>query len=112
MTRTEFSRRTKVDAFTRADGRCECCGARLSVGKFEYDHIVSCSLGGDNSLDNCRVICRPCHKIKTRDDIRKTRKADRVKAAHIGAKKRKGKPMPGTKASRIRKRMDGSVERW
>jgi 5-methylcytosine-specific restriction enzyme A len=38
-------------------------------------------------------------------------KAKRQQRAHLGAKARKSRPIPGSRASGLRKRMDGTVER-
>ncbi len=65
--RREFSKQVKRDAFMRANGNCENkqCGARLTIGKFHYDHDIADGLGGEPTLDNCMVLCTPCHKEKT-----------------------------------------------
>lgn len=93
MTRAEFSRRTKYEAFQRSGGHCEAkgCGAHLTVGKYEYDHIVPAVFGGDASLENCQCICRACHVAKTRGDNREAKKSSRVRDKHIGAVKAKPK---------------------
>lgn len=83
--RREFSRKTKAQAFTRSKGCCEVCGVRLSVGKFRYDHILPDALGGDPTLENCKVQCSSCDAPKTADDIRRIRKADRARDKHTGA---------------------------
>jgi 5-methylcytosine-specific restriction enzyme A len=78
MSRQEFTAKTRVAAFLRAEGRCEDCSAQLSVGNTEYDHAIPCELGGDNDLRNCVVLCRSCHRAKTsRDDIPRIAKAKR-----------------------------------
>lgn len=112
MPRREFSRKTRAQAFERAAGCCEGCGAKLKVGEAEYDHVLPCELGGDNGLENCEVICVPCHKEKTADDVKRIRKSDRQRDSLSGAKKPKGRPIPGSKRSGIRKRFNGDVERW
>lgn len=88
MSRREFSRKTRAQAFTRCGGRCEKCSAHLKVGEGEYDHILEAALGGDNSLDNCQVLCVPCHREKTRTGVRAIRKSDRMRDKHSGAFKR------------------------
>jgi 5-methylcytosine-specific restriction endonuclease McrA len=90
MTRREFSTKVKVAAFDRAADHCECCGARLQVGRIHYDHIIPDALGGDPTLENCAVLCRGCHGVKTaREDVPRIAKAKRVRAKHIGADKPK-----------------------
>lgn len=72
MTRShkdEFSKATKLAAWQRANGKCECgCGVKIIAGDGpEYDHKIEVALGGDNSLENCRVMRLRCHKSKTED---------------------------------------------
>jgi 5-methylcytosine-specific restriction protein A len=98
MTRREFPDKVKVEAFQRADGRCEKCTAKLFVGKIHYDHRIPDAMGGEPTLSNCDVLCTACHGIKTRRvDVPAIAKVKRIRAAHIGAKKPSGfrKPPPG-----------------
>lgn len=112
MTRRRFPKSVKTAAFERAMGRCECCTAYLYVGKFHYDHIQPDGLLGEPTLENCRVLCIACHGVKTaREDIPRMAKADRQKARHEGTRKPSRRPMDGSRGSRWRKRMDGTVER-
>jgi len=86
MARKEFSQKTRKAAFARCcqpDGvpKCEGCGRSLVGHPFDYDHIVPDGLGGDNSLENCKVLCSggraTCHGIKTHEeDTPRMRKAD------------------------------------
>lgn len=109
--RQEFTRATKRDAFLRAGGHCERCSAKLFPGNVEYDHQLPCALGGDNSLSNCVVLCRTCHRtVKTPDDVRRIRKSDRQRDRGIGALTSRN-PLPFGKRSPFKKRMDGSVVR-
>ena len=70
--RREFTRKTKAAAFLRAEGRCEHinhgsrCDAKLHAGNCAFDHIIADSIGGDPTLDNCAVLCRAHHLLKTR----------------------------------------------
>lgn len=111
MSRQEFSRKTKAQAFERANGCCESCSAKLKVGEVEYDHVLPCALGGDNTLENCACLCKICHNAKTGKDVGMIRKADRQRDYLSGAKKSLGKPIPGSKRSGWKKRLDGTVER-
>lgn len=60
----------RVYAFERAHGKCQNCGIYLQPAEWECDHIVPLSRGGTNDLSNLRVVCKPCHKTKTREDRR------------------------------------------
>jgi len=98
MPRTEFSKRTKLQAWQRANGRCECCGAKLATGNIEYDHDLPAEMGGGNNLANCRCLCRTCHRSKTNADIRTIAKSNRQRNKAAGIKKA-GRPMPGSRNS-------------
>lgn len=94
MARLEFSRKTKAAIILRADGKCEACKANLKPSEGEVDHILPCELGGEPTIANGRLICRPCHKEKTATDIRAIRKSDRQRDKDNGAIKPKG-AVPG-----------------
>jgi len=85
--RREFSAKTKIEAFKRCGGHCESCTAKLYTGKFDYDHDNPDGLTGDPTLDNCRVLCRSCHSIKTPHDVATIAKAKRRERRHAGIKK-------------------------
>ena len=63
--RSEFTKQTKLEAWQRADGHCEGCGQAFGERRPEYDHQKSAAMGGDNSLENCKVLCPKCHRAKT-----------------------------------------------
>jgi 5-methylcytosine-specific restriction endonuclease McrA len=78
---------------------------------WQCDHIVAVVNGGENRERNLQTLCGPCHGFKTKADVSEKAKVYAVKAKHLGVKK-SSRPMPGSKASGIRKRMSGAVERW
>lgn len=76
--RREFSKGVRAKAADRSKGLCEGCGVKLPVGGYHYDHDVPDGLGGEPTLENCRVLCLPCHKVKTIEhDNPRMQKADR-----------------------------------
>lgn len=91
MSRLEFSRKTKAAIILRADGKCEACSATLKAGEGDVDHVLPDALGGLPTVANGRWICKPCHKEKSADDIRRIRKADRQRDKATGAIKPAGK---------------------
>ena len=118
--RREFSQKVRKLAFARCckNGtkagipQCENCGNVLRAGNIEYEHLDPDGLGGEPTLENCGVWCAvPCSSKKTRtEDNPRMAKADRILKKNFGLEA-KGRPMPGSKASGIRKRMNGTVER-
>jgi len=114
--RLEFSTLTKAKAWEREQGHCQDCGKAIRPGDGpEYDHDKPAFYGGDNSLSNCRVVCRPCHSLKTRShnshEMPKSRRLIK-KGAGLRGKALRGRPLPGTRASGLRKKMNGDVETW
>lgn len=107
--RKEFSRRTKLEAFQRSGGKCESCTARLQTGGIEYDHIQPCTMGGDNGLRNCRVLCKACHRLHTGRLLPIVAKSNRQRSGHLGIKKRSSRPLPFGKASRFKKTLSGKI---
>ena len=72
MKRAEFSKATKEAALVRQGYKCASCatpivalGQRQDLHAFgewgEAHHIRHSRAGGDNSLENCVIICRSCH---------------------------------------------------
>lgn len=102
MARKEFTQKTKGQALKRCMDEqgvphCEGCGRPLIKGlKYEFHHVTACWKGGDNSLDNCKVLCiggkTSCHAIESADDKARTTKADNVKKFHNNMKT-KGPPI-------------------
>ena len=103
--------RVKVRVFSEFDGRCAYCTLKI-VGKLlpAYDHIIALVNGGRNSEANLQLLCEPCHKLKTRADVAEKAVLYRKRLKHLGLKP-KGRPMAGSRASGLRKKMNGQVER-
>ena len=92
--RREFSKQVKRDAFLRAGGHCEGiqmaerCWAKLTLGKYHYDHDIPDALGGEPTLENCVVLCIACHKDKTATkDVPAIAKTKRIQDRQKGIKK-------------------------
>lgn len=96
MSRREFSSKVKRAAYERANGQCEGslddgerCPCKLTRGKFHYDHDIADWMGGEPTLDNCVVLCIPCHHDKTAGiDIPAIAKAKRIQNRERGIFKR------------------------
>lgn len=120
MSRQEFPRETRKAALRRSKGLCEASGPRYGLAEgfrcdaplskgVQFDHDLPDQMEGANDLDNCRAICVPCHKRKTANDIRQIRKADRQRDKHSGAFKPSANPVPGSRRSPFKRRMDGTT---
>jgi 5-methylcytosine-specific restriction endonuclease McrA len=115
-----FDKPTKRAALKRSGGKCEGegplyglpenvrCEANLAYG-VEFDHFILYANSRDSSLDNCRAVCPDCHGFKTRKhDTPKAAKTVRQQDKNNGITKTK-RPMPGSRKSGLKKKMDGSV---
>ena len=109
---TDIPPRVKIRLFERAGGRCQCCTRKIiSPRDWQADHIVALINGGQNRETNLQCLCSWCHLAKTRNDVAEKAYSARVKAKHIGAKPKSSRPMPGSRASGFKRKMDGTVER-
>ena len=102
--------RVKIRVFTKFDGRCADCTLKI-VGKLRpaYDHRVALINGGQHAESNLQLLCMPCHKVKTRADVKEKSVIARVRAKHLGI--RKPSRFPGSRDSGWKKKIDGSVVR-
>jgi hypothetical protein len=49
------------EVWARDEGKCVECGAMQDI---EFDHMVPFSKGGATSVDNLRLLCRPCNRSR------------------------------------------------
>ena len=85
MKRKEFSRKVRIAALDRAAGHCEDCSAPLMPGRYVYDHVITDWMGGEATLENCRVRCRSCDAPKTAKDQKTIAKVKRIRDRFTGA---------------------------
>lgn len=79
-------RRVVIEA---AKGRCAACGEPTEA--FEVDHYAPVALGGTNDLSNLQALCPPCHKVKTRKDVKDIAKSKRIRAKRLGVRPKRWK---------------------
>lgn len=86
MARKHFSRTDRVRIFDLNGGKCHICDMKIQAGDvWDLEHIVPWELTRDDSDQNVKPAHKACHKEKTADDVAGIRKADRIRAKHIGA---------------------------
>src|SRR5215470_11881172 len=113
MTRKHLSSTRRAKIFLNLGGACYLCNGKIGLGEgWDIEHEIPLALGGADDESNWRLAHRKCHKGKTRNDQADIGKARRRERKHIGIRKAQCRPLPGTRASGIRKRMNGTVERW
>lgn len=113
IVRENFTEATKKAARERAKGRCEDCGGPTGPGNGpEVDHITECWEGGDNSLENAIVLGKKCcHEAKTAAATARRAKADRQRAQYLGTKRPSYNPIPGSRSTPWKRKMNGETVR-
>lgn len=94
-------KRVRLRVFEAYGGVCQLSGRKIMPGdEWDVDHRLPLGLGGAHAEQNLWPVLRSEHRKKTAEDTRQMRKADRVRAKHLGLKKPKTRglsPPPGTK---------------
>lgn len=67
------------------NGICNECGCDVG-NSFDVDHIIPLETGGKDDESNFQLLCKPCHKLKTKQDVKIISKVRSVRQKHEGAK--------------------------
>jgi hypothetical protein len=112
MARREFTKAIKR-ATRNGQVYCEECHALAKT--WDIDHVNPDGLTGKPTLENARVLCRPCHTEKTASDVEAIARAKRVEAKHaraiVPAAPIKSAPMPTTERAAKRQTKPAVVDR-
>ena len=110
MTRKRFSASSYLARLLEFDGRCVECKCKTGgANGLDWDHTIPLEMGGDDTLANLQPLCKSCHKAKTATDAGHIAKGKRMKQRTMGIKRQSRQPMPGSRASGLKKRLDGTV---
>lgn len=100
--------RVRLRVFEKYNGICYLSGIKIMPGdKWELEHVIAIINGGENRESNMAPALVKPHKVKTAQDMKQKSKDYRVRAKHAGI--RKPSRFPGSKDSRFKKKIDGSV---
>jgi 5-methylcytosine-specific restriction protein A len=104
-TRRPLSPMRKLALFEAALGRCHICDMPIKgvSEPWDVEHKIPLALGGLDDAANMAPAHRACHAPKTAEDVGRIAKAKRMKARHLGIKKR------GWPKSKWRKKVSGEV---
>lgn len=101
--------RVRLRVFQKHGGICHLSGRRIMPGDaWDMDHVVALVNGGENRESNLAPALRDKHREKTARDVAEKSRARKVKAKHLGLKKAKH-AIPGSKGTKWKKKLDGSV---
>lgn len=98
----------RLRVFSRYDGICYLSGRKIRAGdKWEIEHVLALSLGGEHRESNMAPALVAAHKIKTRTDRAIKAKNDRVRKRHLGL--RKPSKFACSRDSKWKKKINGEV---
>lgn len=100
----------RLRIFDAHGGVCHIAKRKIMGGElWDLDHIKALANGGEHRESNLAPALRDKHKAKTADDVAEKAAVDAKRKKHLGIKP--SSRMPGSRASGLKKRMDGRVER-
>lgn len=106
---TPVPRRVRDRVWHRENGRCHRCERDIQTGDaWIIEHRIAIINLGQNAESNLCLTCSWCKPQKDAEDVAQKSKDRRVRAKHIGLHKPKS-IMPGSKASRWKKLLNGKV---
>lgn len=103
--------RVKERVARAAHDLCVKCDRKVGAKlRPEFDHVTPLILGGQNRESNIQLLCHECHGAKTKLDVKLKAKVARVHTKlSLGIRANKGRPMPGSKASKFKRKLNGEV---
>lgn len=108
---TPVPTRVRLRVFNREGGKCHKCTRKISAGEnWTCEHVKALCNDGENRERNLACTCSNCLPQKNAADVAEKSAVYETRKRHLGLHKPK-RPMPGSRASRWRKRMDGTTER-
>ena len=107
--------RVRLRIWERYHGICHLTGRKIMVGdKWEMDHIVALTNGGEHRESNLAPALWHAHRAKTRDDVAQKSRVASVKAKHIGLRNKGPNRLRGkgfSKAPKTHWRTDAEMAR-
>ncbi|MCV6826031.1 MULTISPECIES: HNH endonuclease [Halocynthiibacter] len=101
--------RVKLRVFEAHGGRCYLSGRKITAAdKWELEHVLALSLGGENRESNLAPALKSEHKKKTARDVAQKAKNARVRKKHLGLREAKN-PIAGSRNTRFKKKIGGGV---
>jgi 5-methylcytosine-specific restriction endonuclease McrA len=68
--RAKIAPKLRQRCFDLAGGRCEHCRTALNPKAWECDHVDPHHYTQCHEIENLQALCKPCHALKTKMDVR------------------------------------------
>lgn len=111
--RKQLTDQQRAKLFLDREGKCHRCTRKIRPGEIWYDeHLNALETGGTNDWSNRYLTCAWCFPKKNAEDHAKAAKIRAVATKHIvhaSQRQRKSPPIPGSKRSAWKRKMDGSL---
>lgn len=109
---TPIPPRVRLRIFEAHGGVCHLSGRRIQAGEpWDCDHIVALVNGGEHRETNLAPALRDKHREKTALDVAEKSIVRRKRMKSLGIVPKKGRPIPGSKLSGLKRKMNGEVVR-
>jgi 5-methylcytosine-specific restriction endonuclease McrA len=113
--RERLTDQERAKLFLDRKGKCHRCTRKIMHGeKWSDEHVIALENGGTNAWENRDISCSWCKPLKDGEDHKKAAKTRAVAVANIippSQRQKKGRPIPGSKRSGFKKKMNGEVVR-
>lgn len=116
---TEIPARVRLRVWDRCKGLCHKCGRKIrgAIERWICEHLIALinwrptdEKPHGNRESNLGLTCCNCLPVKNAEDVAEKAEVYAIKSKHLGLKKA-SRPFPGSRASGLKKHMDGSVSR-
>lgn len=113
MKRVRITPKMRAGIFMKHGGVCHLCSMKVLPGEeWDVSHEIPLEAGGKDDETNWYVAHRKCHRTHTATvDAPLIAKVKRIHHRHIGAKAPSKNPIPGSRNSPWKRKMDGTIVR-
>lgn len=59
-----FKAYNRINIYARDEGECQYCGKKVSLNKYEIEHVIPQGMGGKSVWNNVVVACHDCNSKK------------------------------------------------
>lgn len=96
--------------FTLHGGICHLCGGRIGAGEaWEIEHVIEWALTHDDSDENVKPAHVKCHAAKTGKRAAELAKVNRQREKFMGFRPKSKSPIPGSKSTKWKRKMNGEI---